>query len=657
MPKALATNYRINRTFKALGLVITLAVLSACGGGGGATSTSTATSNQTINTDPSTLEGVIQASSGAPVAGVVVSSGSQTITTTADGTYKFSNPSTATSAVVLVKKAGYTTTARELPLLAGKTTRINIALFEDQVTTTFSAGSAANVNVSGASVQIPANSLKYADGGDFTGTVKMAASYYSPDTPQGVQAFAAPYSGSDAGTTSPIISMGFMEVKLSDTAGRALQLKSGSPATITMPASSNASDAASIPLWFYDEASKIWKREGQATKQANGSYSGSVAHFTIWNVDFKGARATIKGCFIDRNGAPTTLVGSVSLRSTGWSTNLFIRDARGTAPGDFTVLNVPANRPLELYSSNQTPAFSPVQIPALSEGETRDLGPCISATPIADSPIIPGPVFPTFVFTPPAVNPGGQTSGAAAFAGTYAGTYTGAENGTFVVTANNVGTITGSVFSTTFNITVPVSGQVSNTGGVTLSTGGTAGSAQFNGSINAAGVVSGVWRYFGSTANDGTFSGTRTVATVVTGSAFGIDAYVGTWLACTAVPGFTASTRERITFTKTGTATLNWTSDSTDHTTTNCTGTARGAVETETGTATIVGSKTVSSLSVDKLTTTVLTSTNSGSSGLGAFDKTIVNISGNNFRYGDFSLGFDAEGFPNALYPNPAIKQ
>jgi hypothetical protein len=657
---AVKINIPSKKTLQSFGLAIALGLLSACGGAdGGSTTPSSPTTNQASSTDPSALEGVIQTSAGAPIAGALVSSGNQSVTTTSDGAYKFANVSSASSAVVLVKKSGFTTTARDVPLMAGKTTRVDIALFEDQVSTTFSAGVAANVNVSGANVQIPANALKYADGGDFTGTVRISASYYSPDTVQGVQAFAGPYLGNDSGTTTPIISMGFMEVKLSDTAGRSLQLKSGSPAIITMPASSNAANAASIPLWFYDETAKIWRREGEATKQANGSYSGSVAHFTIWNVDFKGAVATIKGCFVDRNGAPTTSVGSVSMRSTGWSTDLFIRNFAGTAPGDFTVLNVPAGRPLELYSSSATQTFSPVQIPALQEGETRNLGACIPATPIANPLTILGPVFPGVVFVPPTSNPAGQTSGAAAFAGSYSGTYTGAENGTFLVSANNLGVITGSVFSTTFNQTFPVTGQVSNTGGITLSTGGTAGSAQFNGSVNASGAISGVWRYVGNAVNDGTFAGNRSTGTppVGTNSAFGIDAYVGTWLACTSVPGFAASTQERITFTKTDNSTLNWASVSNDYTTSNCTGRTRGAAETETGTATIVGSKTASGVPVDKMAITVLTTTSPGASGLGALSGTITNISGNNFRYGDLTLGLDAEGYPNALYSNPAIKQ
>jgi hypothetical protein len=229
--------------------------------------------------------------------------------------------------------------------------------------------------------------------------------------------------------------MGFVEVKLTDTSGKALQLKGGSLATLTMPASSNAANAADIPLWYYDEAAGIWKREGNATRQADGTYQGTVKHFTIWYADFKGVTATIKGCFVDAAGSFTGAAGST------------------------TVYTVPG-----------------------------------------------------LVFVPPIVVPPTPTGNVAVYAADYTGTYSGAEAGTFSVRANTTGVITGTVFSQTFGQSFPVNGQVSNSGGVTLSTGGTAGSAQFSGSINAAGVISGKWNYFGVTTG-GTF--TKTSATML----------------------------------------------------------------------------------------------------------------------------------------------
>ncbi len=440
------------------------------------------------------VAGTVQNSSGLPLAGAVVSTAGQSVVTGSDGAYKFDASSAAGSIVVLVKKSGFATTAKEVPVVQGRTTQIDVRLFADQVSTAFNTNASANINVTGAKVQIPANAIKTAAGADYAGMVSMAASYYSPDTQQGVQAFAAPYMGTDAGTPSPIVSMGFLEVKLSDTAGNPLQLKS--PATLIYPASSNSANAVSVPLWFYDEAAKIWVREGQVSRQADGTYQGSVAHFTLWNADFKGVTATIKGCFRDVPGQPVLDVGPLGLRGTGWDRTLFLRGAGVDAPGDFTAINVPANMALELYSAISPSSFAPLAIRPLAPGEVLQLS-CVTATAASST-------LPYVVIIPP-ILPGTANP---ALAGNYVGTYSGVDNGTFNVTVSAAGVVTGTVFSQTSNQTFPVRGQVGANGNVSITTTGTAGDAQFVGTITAAGVISGTWSLVAG-GGGGTFTGNR----------------------------------------------------------------------------------------------------------------------------------------------------
>jgi Carboxypeptidase regulatory-like domain len=463
-------------------LCAVVSVMVACGGG---------SSNNPGNPPASAtkMTGLVQDIAGAPLAGATVAAAGQSVVTGSDGSYAFSLDAANTTTVVLVKKPGFATTAKEVPIASGTTTQINIKLFADQVKSTFSAVSAASIAVNGATLQIPANALKFADGGNYTGTVVIGASYYSPDTLQGVQAFAGPYIGVDAGAQSPIISMGFIEVKLSDPSGSPLQLKIGSPATLTFPPSSNSATTASVPLWFYDETAKLWRREGQAALQPNGTYQGTVAHFSIWNADFIGPTAEIKSCFVDTTGKPIANVGGLGLRGTGYEHVLF---GVVTADNSVDIQRVPANMPLELYSTASPASFAPVAISALAPGEVRQLS-CITATPLSNSTIF---IFglPTTIFS------------------SYIGNYTGAESGTFSVQVNNNGVVTGQAVSTTFpGLISGVSGQVSASGGITLkSTAGTAGSASFTGTITVTGAVSGTWLYTaGSLTGGGTFTGQR----------------------------------------------------------------------------------------------------------------------------------------------------
>jgi hypothetical protein len=480
---------------------VTACTLIACGGGGGNSTTAPVTQA------PATtfVAGKVLGAAGTPIVGATVSAAGTSLTTGSDGSYSFTLDPTTTTIVVLVKKTGYATTAKELPIATGVTTQMNLQLFVDQVSTTFSAATAASISVNGATVTIPANSIKLVNGGDYTGTVSIAASYYSPDTVQGVQAFAGPYTGVDgAGVKSPIISMGFIEVKLTDASGSPLQLKIGSPATLTFPTSSNSGAATNVPLWFYDETARIWKNEGNATRQPDGSYQGTVTHFTLWNADFKGSTATIKGCFRDSAGQAINNVGPVGVRTTGWASNPWVVNPNESVPGDFTIINVPADRALEFYSSSSPPAFAALAITPIAPNTTRTLAGCITATAALAGPsVITGPLG---VFTAPIVLT--PPTGTASYAGTYNGTYGGAETGTFTVAVSAAGVVTGSNHSITFNQNFAVNGQVGSNGSLALTAVGTAGSGQFSGSINAAGVISGTWNYLGSTLG-GTFTGNR----------------------------------------------------------------------------------------------------------------------------------------------------
>ena len=492
----------IRRLARASSLVAATAtlMLAACGGGGG--SGNTATPASPVAT---TIAGTVQSSAGQPVAGALVQAAGQKATTGADGRFSFDVAALETNTVVLVKKSGFATNAKDAPVATGTTTDITIRLFADQVSSSFSAASGTTLAPNGATVVIPANAIQTATGAAYTGTVTVGASYYNPDTIEGVQAFAAPYEGTDAGARAPLITAGVIEVKLTDAAGNPLQLKAGFPATLTYPASSTSAGATTIPLWYYDEAARVWVREGQADRQATGAYLATVTHFTLWNVDFMGLSATIKGCFRDSQGNVALRAGTVGLRGQGW-----MHTGTGSNPdGNFTIVLVPANLPLEFYSTALPAAFAPVAIPALAPGEVRQL-PCVVVTnpPAAVTFLMP---LPTTLFVPPVVTPVPPVvpPAVAAFAGTYSGTFAGTESGTFNVVISSTGTITGRTTSTTTGV-AGVSGSVAANGAVSLTaTQGTAGAASFTGTISATGAVSGTWRYTAGLTGGGTFSGQR----------------------------------------------------------------------------------------------------------------------------------------------------
>ncbi len=484
--------------FKTAIAAFCLSALVACGGGGGGTSPEPVPAAQK---SPTSLSGTVQDGAGKPVAGASISAAGQSATTGSDGRFALTL-SAGTSTIVLVKKPDFATNAKEAVVDEGTSVNMAITLFADQVKTTFAAAAGASIAVNGAQVVIPVNAIQTAQGANYTGTVSVGASYYNPDTVAGVQAFSAPYTGTDAGVESSLISMGVIEVKLTDSAGNPLQLKTGQNATLTYPASSTSS-GTSVPMWFYDEAAKIWVREGTATKQANGTFQGTVSHFTQWNADYKGVNASLVGCFRDVAGNVVSKVGTIILRGTGWQISL----PGSNSDGNFTLLRIPAQMPLELVSALNPPSFSPVAIAPLAAGEQRQL-PCTTAKQLT---ITTGLTysFPATNFVPPPTLPPVTAS---PFAGNYTGSFTGVEVGTFSVTINAQGAVTGSAVSTTYNgLVSAVSGNVQGNGALSLTASGSAGAANFSGSISSAGAISGTWQYASGSGltGGGTFTGAR----------------------------------------------------------------------------------------------------------------------------------------------------
>jgi len=96
------------------------------------------------------------------------------------------------------------------------------------------------------------------------------------------------------------------------------------------------------------------------------------------------------------------------------------------------------------------------------------------------------------------------------FAGNYSGSFTGSDTGTFNVNLANTGMITGTGYSTVYNVMFGVSGSISSSGSVTMTSTGYAGGAIFSGSIDSnSGAVSGIWSTPSYPTFQGTFSGQK----------------------------------------------------------------------------------------------------------------------------------------------------
>jgi hypothetical protein len=271
---------------------------------------------------------VVSAPNNAVVAGATVSTTAGSVTSSQDGSFSVAAGADH-RAVVHVEAAGFAEAFAIARVTAGQTTTLGVKLLAPGVTASVTVANGGTVAVpnSTARVDLPANGVVPKSGGAPSGTVNVAVTPVNPAVDPALMP--GDFSGVVANGVSPvpIESFGAMIIDVRDNAGTRYNLAAGKTSTIRIPVGTlSANPPATVPLWFFDETTGVWKQEGTASLQGtapNQYYEGSVTHFSAWNADDILLRTFVTGCVRDTNGQP---VAGVTVRSSGI-------DYTGTASG------------------------------------------------------------------------------------------------------------------------------------------------------------------------------------------------------------------------------------------------------------------------------------------------------------------------------------
>lgn len=294
------------------------------------------------------LSGRVLDKNNAPVTQAEVKAGANTTRTDANGNFTFTNielPKKA--AYVTVDKSGYFQGSRTFVAHERSVNYVSIRLIEKELTGTFAAAGGGTVTLSsGGSINFQPNSIvDAATSSAYAGAVSVSAYFIDPSNPGFINEMPGDLRGvTTSGEERGLQSFGMMAVELSGASGQKLQLASGKPATITfaIPASLVASAPATIPLWYFDEVTGLWKEEGSAVKQGN-SYVGTVKHFSFWNCDAPFPLVSFDATVRDQKGHPVPNVTVTIRKVNNTSFGAAITDELGRVSG-----LIPANEALEL---------------------------------------------------------------------------------------------------------------------------------------------------------------------------------------------------------------------------------------------------------------------------------------------------------------------
>lgn len=254
------------------------------------------------------VDGFITDELGNPVAGAIVKGTNVSATTNAFGYFKISNEDFPKSAgFVEAVKTGYFKGVRTFIPVAGEQHFVRIQLIKKTIVGTVDASQGGTVTVGdGAIITMPAGAVVVADGGNsYNGTVSIAAHWLDPSAASTELTMPGDLTGiNTAGYLQALESYGMMAVELTGSAGELLQVASGKKASLhfPLPASFQSQAPASIPLWYFDESTGLWKEEGAATKSGD-HYEADVAHFSTWNCDinFPPVNFTVRILDMDNN--------------------------------------------------------------------------------------------------------------------------------------------------------------------------------------------------------------------------------------------------------------------------------------------------------------------------------------------------------------------
>lgn len=312
-------------------VMTTFALMAAgCGGGsGGGGDPGAAPAPAPAPAQQGNLDGqVINANTGAAIAGATIRSGAITATTDANGRYSL-QVNAGTRLPLMVTADGF---AESLTIANGTdsgTLSPVTRLLPLGTTATINNATGGTVTVPGSTAQVvlPANAF-----GPAVTNVRVELTAVDPalDPTQ----MPGDFTTADG---QRIESAGAVIVTPRDAAnGNVLQLAAGQSATIRIPLSTRGTVTPTIPLFFLNTETGRWVQEGTATLAGtapNQYYEGTVTHFSTWNADRLYDSITVSGCVQNASGAR---VSGVTITSDGIDYS-GLAYGRTNTDGNFTV--------------------------------------------------------------------------------------------------------------------------------------------------------------------------------------------------------------------------------------------------------------------------------------------------------------------------------
>lgn len=235
----------------------------------------------------SSVHGIVVDENNKPIPGATVRFGMTGMVTDIRETFLFTDERVnEEAAVVTVKKTGYFNGIRTFRITApDKLQFVKIQLLPKKALGVFDAANGGTVTVSNAQFTFVAQQVLGADGKPYSGKVSLM---YAPINPERAD-FAEIMPGdlraiNKNNAVMGLQSFGMMALELQSEGGEKLYLDTSKSVAfkMTIPASLQSLAPSNVPLWHFEDSSRVWREDGSATKTGD-SYTGTLKYFSTWD--------------------------------------------------------------------------------------------------------------------------------------------------------------------------------------------------------------------------------------------------------------------------------------------------------------------------------------------------------------------------------------
>ncbi|MEO1516367.1 MAG: hypothetical protein AAFV95_15190 [Bacteroidota bacterium] len=251
--------------------------------------------NVDVNTpEPAVLviasfEGKVVDTDGRPMPSAQVQLGGLVRLTDQQGRFRIDRvPVTRGGDVVKVSQNGhFDAFARVLPQ-SERRSFIQLTLVEKGRPQQLSANAGGTLNLNGdASVVLPPNAVRLANGSTYTGTINAYGRWISPSDEQLTEIMPGALSARDHNDNPVVLStFGMIQFELESVQGAPLELQEGVEVDLSVPIPDELADEApdEIPSWYFDQELGLWVEE-DVCKKSDKTYKLKADKMGTWNCD------------------------------------------------------------------------------------------------------------------------------------------------------------------------------------------------------------------------------------------------------------------------------------------------------------------------------------------------------------------------------------